>query len=96
MTKEFQRRRDVLVSGLNGIPGLSCFNPQGAFYAWCNVSALGASSDAIAARWLEEALVATVPGEGFGAPGFIRLSFATSMDTIDQALTRLAAWLKQQ
>jgi aspartate aminotransferase len=95
MRNEFQRRRDRLVDGLNRLPPLRCLLPGGAFYAWCNVSGLGQSADAIAAQWLEEALVATVPGEGFGAQGFIRFSFAVSLETIDKALQRLDAWLRR-
>ncbi len=96
MLKEFQQRRDRLVSGLNKLPPLRCTVPGGAFYAWCNVSGLGHSSDAIAAQWLEEALVAAVPGEGFGAPGYIRMSFAASLKTIDEALQRLSQWLAKR
>ncbi|MBI2104603.1 MAG: pyridoxal phosphate-dependent aminotransferase [Candidatus Omnitrophica bacterium] len=92
MAGEFQRRRDALVGGLNEIPGLSCFNPQGAFYAWCNISGLKQPADAIAARWLEDALIATVPGEGFGSREHVRFSFATSLPTIEEALQRLAKW----
>lgn len=95
MRTEFQRRRDRLVGGLNRINGLRCTVPQGAFYAWCNVQGLGQSSEQIAAQWLEEALVATVPGDGFGAPGFIRLSFAASLDTIDEGLRRLSDWCRK-
>lgn len=96
MLKAFQQRRDRIVNGLNQVPGLRCTMPSGAFYAWCNVSGLGQSSETIAARWLEEALVATVPGEGFGAPGFIRFSFATSLETIDEGLKRIGQWRTQQ
>ena len=92
MRKEFQRRRDRLVQGLNAIRGFRVGVPEGAFYAWCNISGLGQPAATVAARWLEEALIATVPGEGFGSPAHIRFSFATSMDTIDEALKRLAAW----
>jgi aspartate aminotransferase len=94
MLKQFQQRRDRLVSGLNRINGLRCAMPQGAFYAWCNVQGLGQSSEETAAKWLEHALVATVPGEGFGAPGFIRFSFATSIDTIDEGLKRLSDYCR--
>ena len=94
MRKEFQERRDRLIQGLNRLRPLRCTVPGGAFYAWCNVSGLGRSADEVAAQWLEDALVATVPGEGFGAPEFIRLSFAASLATIDEALTRLAKWIK--
>ena len=93
MLKEFQKRRDRIVDGLNRLKPLSCFKPDGAFYAWVNVKRLGDSSEVIAAQWLDEALIAGVPGEGFGAPGYIRLSFATSLDVIDQAMERLGQWL---
>ena len=96
MREEFQKRRDRIVDGLNRLKPLSCFKPDGAFYAWVNVKRLGASADVIAAQWLDEALIAAVPGEGFGAPGYIRLSFATSLETIDQALERLSQWLSKR
>ena len=94
MRRAFQERRDRIVEGLNRLQPLHCTVPGGAFYAWCNVSALGQPAAATAAQWLEEALVATVPGEGFGSPDFIRFSFATSEATIDEGLKRLAKWLK--
>ena len=96
MREEFARRRDQLVDGLNRLAPLRCGRPDGAFYAWCNVQGLGMPSETIAARWLEEALIAAVPGEGFGAPGYLRLSFAASLATIDQALERLSDWLRQR
>ena len=93
MRASFQTRRDQLVNGLNRLPGLRCTVPGGAFYAWCNVRGLKQSASATAAQWFEEALVATVPGEGFGSADFIRFSFAVSPKTIDEALQRLGAWL---
>ncbi|PIQ84524.1 MAG: aspartate aminotransferase [Candidatus Omnitrophica bacterium CG11_big_fil_rev_8_21_14_0_20_63_9] len=96
MRTAFVQRRDRLVAGLNRLHGLRCAVPGGAFYAWCNVSALGASSETIAARWLDEAHLAVVPGEGFGAPGYMRFSFATSLEHIDQALRRLEKWIGQR
>ncbi len=93
MRSEFQRRRERLVGGLNRLPGLRCTLPAGAFYAWCNVQGLGQSSETTAAQWLEQALIATVPGDGFGAPGFIRISFAASLETIDEGLSRLSKWV---
>jgi aspartate aminotransferase len=92
----FQQRRDRLVDGLNRLPGLHCTMPAGAFYAWCNVSALQQPAAVTAAQWLEEALVATVPGEGFGSSAFIRFSFAASIDTIDEGLRRLNQWLSKR
>ncbi len=96
MRQAFQQRRDRLVEGLNRLPGLRCTVPGGAFYAWCNISGLGSSAAAIAARWVDDLMLVTVPGEGFGAPAFIRFSFAVSMETIEEGLARLAKWLAQQ
>jgi len=96
MIKEFQRRRDRLVNGLNQLPGLSCLIPQGAFYTWCNISRLGQPASTMAARLLEEALLAVVPGEGFGSSEHVRLSFATSLETIEEALGRFDRWLKSR
>ena len=89
---EYQRRRDVLVAGLNGIPGLSCRVPQGAFYAFPNVSAFGRTSDWMANYLLEEAGVAVLPGTAFGegGEGYLRLCFANSMENIRIALERIA------
>ncbi len=92
MRKAFAERRDRLVNGLNKIPGLRCTMPGGAFYAWCNVSGLGLSAAVLAEKWIDEAMIVTVPGEGFGAPGYVRFSFATSMQTIDECLKRLESW----
>jgi aspartate aminotransferase len=94
MRQEFQRRRDRFVAGLNQLAPLRCAMPGGAFYTWCNVSGLGQPAETTAAQWLEQALVATVPGEGFGTPGFIRLSFAAPMETLEEAVERLGRWLQ--
>jgi len=92
---EYQRRRDVLVAGLNGIPGVRCRVPQGAFYTFPNVSAFGRTSDWMASHLLEEAGVAVLPGTAFGAggEGHLRLCFANSMKNIQAALERMAATL---
>ncbi len=96
MREEFQRRRDRFVNGLNRLPGVRCAKPDGAFYAWCNVKELGQPAEAIAAQWLEEALVVGVPGEGFGAPDHIRLSFAASAEVLVEGVRRLSAWISQR
>ncbi len=96
MRKEFLARRDRLVQGLAALPGLRVKTPEGAFYAWCNVRGLGQSAQATAQQWLDEALVATVPGEGFGSSEHIRFSFATSLQTIDDALRRLDSWCRKR
>jgi aspartate aminotransferase len=92
---KYQRRRDVLVDGLNAIPGLQCRRPQGAFYAFPNVSAFGRTSDWLADYLLEEAGVAVLPGTAFGeaGEGYLRLCFANSMQNIHSALERIAAAL---
>jgi aspartate aminotransferase len=95
---EFKKRRDFIVKRFRSIPGVTCFNPQGAFYVFPNVSAYFGKkydgmtiqgSDDLAAYLLEKALVAVVPGSGFGAEGFIRLSYATSMAKIEKGLDRI-------
>ncbi len=89
---EYQRRRDVLVAGLNKIPGWRCRSPQGAFYAFPNVSSYGKPSSWWADFLLEEAGVAVLPGTSFGSygEGYLRLVFANSMDNIREALDRIA------
>jgi aspartate aminotransferase len=92
---EYQRRRDRMVSGLNAIPGIQCQVPQGAFYAFPNIKALGIPAKILAQRLLDEAGVAVLPGTDFGAngEGYLRLCYATSNENIDRALERIDAWL---
>jgi aspartate/methionine/tyrosine aminotransferase len=92
---EYQRRRDVLVDGLNDIAGVRCQRPQGAFYAFPNITAFGHSSDWMADYLLEKAGVAVLPGTAFGAggEGYLRLCFANSMERIAIALERIDAAL---
>lgn len=87
----FDRRRTLLVDGLNAIPGVSCRMPHGAFYAFPNISSFGMSSDEFAARLLDELGVAAVSGTSFGdaGEGYIRLSYATSERNIEEALRRM-------
>ncbi|MCP4539752.1 MAG: pyridoxal phosphate-dependent aminotransferase [Chloroflexi bacterium] len=95
---EYQRRRDVLVAGLNAIPGVQCRVPQGAFYAFPNVSAFNRTSDQLADYLLEQAGVAVLPGTAFGdgGEGYLRLCFANSMENIQRALERISAALDRQ
>jgi aspartate aminotransferase len=88
---EYRRRRDLLVAGLNAIPGVRCRLPQGAFYAFPNISAFGKTSDWIANYLLEEAGVALLPGTAFGrfGEGYLRLCFASSIENIQTALGRM-------
>jgi aspartate aminotransferase len=95
MRQSFAERRDVVVRGLNRLPHVTCRVPGGAFYAFPNVSATGWTSRELAQRLLEEAYVALVPGESFGAngAGFLRLSYAASLKDIEEALARMALFL---
>jgi aspartate aminotransferase len=105
MRKTFDERRKHIVQRLNAIPGVRCFDPGGAFYAFPDVSALlsrkapGASEalgndGRLIDLLLEKHLVAAVPGSAFGAPGYMRLSFATSMEQIDKGCDRIAEMAK--
>ena len=91
MAREFARRRDLVVEGLNDIPGVTCRPPLGAFYAFPNVKALGRGEVEIASYLLERASVAVVPGSAFGADGagYLRLSYASSYDNLVEALRRM-------
>ncbi|MES2212511.1 MAG: pyridoxal phosphate-dependent aminotransferase [Pseudomonadota bacterium] len=99
MVDVFHERHDRLVAGLNALPGVRCMSADGTFYAFPNVSGammqLGYKDDiAFAEFLLQEAHVAVVPGTPFGTPGHVRLSYATSQEMLDKALTRLAKVLK--
>ncbi len=91
MVEEFRRRRDTIVPGLNSIPGIRCCNPHGAFYVFPNVTGLGKSTREIADLLLYEAGVATLSGTAFGkyGEGYLRFSYATSMENIHKALIRI-------
>jgi aspartate aminotransferase len=97
VVREYWRRRDALVAGLNAIPRVSCRTPQGAFYAFPNVSALGQPVDWLAEYILEDAGVALLPGTSFGkyGEGYLRLCFANSMENIQEALPRIAKALSR-
>ena len=94
MKAAFQERRDWLVEALNQIPGIRCEKPQGAFYAFPDISSFGLSSHDFCVRLLDEAGVATTWGTSFGAAGegFMRLSYATSLDNLKEAVRRLEAF----
>ena len=91
MIAEFEKRRRVMVEGLNRIPGFRCRMPHGAFYAFPNITGTGLSSQRLADLLLEEAGVATLAGSDFGThgEGFIRLSYANSVENIEKALKRI-------
>ena len=89
MLTVFDRRRLRLLSGLESIRGIRCERAEGAFYLFPNIEELGIDAAAFAAQLLEEEKVAVVPGEGFGAPGYMRLSYAVSDEVIEKGLERL-------
>ncbi len=93
MVEEFRRRRDVIVAGLNDIPGISCVEPQGAFYVFPNISGTGLTSADLAARLLSDAGVAALAGTAFGGygEGFLRFSYANSVANIEAALESVRA-----
>jgi aspartate aminotransferase len=98
MRREYIALRDHVVKGLRSIPGVTCTMPQGAFYAYPNISSfLGRgnvkSASDVAGRLLREAHVATVPGEGFGTSEHIRVSYATSKAELDRGLERMRKFL---
>lgn len=102
MRQAFEARRNYLVERMNTIPGVSCLKPEGAFYVMMNLGQLLGrtlhgvtlrSADDFSSAFLKEGLVATVPGTGFGAPTFVRWSYATSMENIKAGLDRLERFL---
>jgi len=97
MLAEYGRRRETMVAGLVSIPGVRCLMPEGAFYAFADVSALYAvkrvaGSAEFCDRLLTEAGVAAVPGDAFGEDDCVRFSFATSLAAIEEGIRRVAAW----
>jgi aminotransferase len=96
MRREYDRRRRLIVDGFNTL-GLDCFEPKGAFYAFPSIAASGMSSDDFAMRLLEEEEVAMVPGDAFGASGagFMRASYATAYEKIEEALNRIESFIRR-
>jgi aspartate aminotransferase len=90
MLEAFDRRRKLLHAGLTSIPGITCQLAEGAFYLFPNISSLGLSSLEFSDRLLETEKVAVVPGSGFGAEGFMRVSYATSDEILKKGIERLA------
>jgi aspartate/methionine/tyrosine aminotransferase len=88
---EFRRRRDATVDGLRAIPGFQCVRPKGAFYVFPNITRTGHSSRTLADMLLDEAGVACLAGTAFGefGEGHLRLSYANSLDNIEEALRRI-------
>jgi aspartate aminotransferase len=98
MRKAFEERRGLIIEGLNAIEGISCRLPEGAFYAFASIKGLIGKRAGdqelqtdidVASYLLEEARCAVVPGTAFGAPGYVRISYAASNDMIREGLQRI-------
>jgi aspartate aminotransferase len=98
MVAEFDRRRQIVVAGLNKLPGISCATPKGAFYAFPNITRTGWKAKPLASSLLEDAGVAVVGGPDFGilAEGYLRLSYANSAENIVKALERMGEFLRSR
>lgn len=101
MLAEYGRRRERILAGMRAIPGITCTAPQGAFYVFPNISKyLGrsggpADATALSREMLERAHVALVSGDAFGAPGYLRISYATSMERIEEGLRRMGRFFAE-
>jgi len=98
MVAEFKKRREIIVDGLNAIPGIRCATPNGAFYVFPNIEDTGMTSRSLADGLLEEAGVACLAGESFGefGKGYLRFSFANSAENIRKALERIEKYLSSR
>jgi aspartate aminotransferase len=98
MLAEFRARRDLVVSGLNELPGVECITPQGAFYAFPHIEETGYRADELADLLLDEAGVACLSGTAFGRHGenHLRLSYANSRENISRALERMGEVLSRE
>jgi aminotransferase len=96
MVAEYDRRRRLIVGGLNKL-GLTTFEPKGAFYAFPKITATGMDDEAFAENLLKEEHVAVVPGNAFGAggEGFVRCSYATAYEKIEEALRRMEKFMSR-
>ena len=94
MRRAFSKRRLAIMDMINGIDGLSCVEPRGAFYVLADISQVGIGSVEFCQKLLDEKYVATIPGVAFGAEGTIRISYATDLDTIERGLDRISGFVK--
>lgn len=92
----FEKRRDLLVRLLSAAKGFKPFVPKGAFYVFCDISAVGLGSDALCERLLEESHVAVIPGKSFGSDRHVRLSFATGEKDIEEGARRICEWVEKR
>ena len=97
MVADYTRRRDILIDGINAIPGFSCKKSAGSFYAFANIKAFGKSAQEFAEELVVNAGVVTVPGSAFGAcgEGYLRLVFANSDENLKEAVRRIDAYVRK-
>ncbi len=97
MREKFRRRRDLVVSGIDAIPGLKCFHPKGAFYLWINIKELGMTSEEFCFGLLDDQNMAVVPGSGFGegGEGYVRMTYASDEETLSEGIGRMAAYVEK-
>lgn len=96
MLKEFVKRREVMVRGLENIPGIEPVHPKGSFYVWARIKALDKDSMRFATNLLLKKKVALIPGAPFAGEGYVRLSFACSMEQIKEGLKRIKEFVKEE
>jgi aminotransferase len=98
MIEDYTRRRDILIDGLNGIPGISCKKSPGSFYAFANIKAFGKTSAEFAEELVREAGVVAVPGSAFGkmGEGYIRFVFANSDENLSEAVRRIRSYVEKK
>jgi aspartate aminotransferase len=94
MRDEFKVRRDLMMSLIDEIPGVSYIKPEGAFYLFCDFSKYGPCAE-VAKKILNEVNVAVIPGDGFGAEGYLRLTFCTSQERIREGVRRIKEWIER-
>jgi len=96
MIEIYKKRRDIIVDGLNGIRGISCYKPKGSFYVFPNVKKIGKNSENVANELLEKANVITIPGSAFGphGEGYLRISYANSEENLKEAVKRIKKYIE--
>lgn len=95
IVEQFQQRRDFVVSRIKSMNRISCIVPEGAFYVFCDISKTGLDSLVFAERLLTETGVSLIPGKGFGEDGYIRISFAASMQQLQKGMDKLENWINR-
>ncbi|MBF0122930.1 MAG: pyridoxal phosphate-dependent aminotransferase [Candidatus Omnitrophica bacterium] len=94
MREEFKKRRDLIMSLVDDVPEISYIKPDGAFYLFCDFTNFGPCAET-AKKILNDVNVAVIPGDGFGAEGWIRLTFSTSQERIREGISRIKGWISQ-